>query len=351
MKILIISDIPHYKLGGGETYLQLLIDVIKKEGWKFDELCLFPMKKINQWPNSMQPDNTNVIFEPSKFTPYLFNGKKKVLSIMGEYDVVINSSSLKNEKLFNHDKHIYIQHNKSDLLYEGDSLSNKIKKNLDRIFLRLNVKGNPLNASKWTMFYSKYDNINDKANAFYAPLPSKFKHTSPKSGRSGALWVGRLVKEQKGIDILLNMSTSIRNLTVVGDGEDRSLVEKSIPNEYVGKKVGNELSALMNKKRVFILTSRWEGAAFVVAEALSQGMAVVMFDTFEYAQKYNECGSVFLYESGDQEGFANKVNEIDSMTDSEFMKMQMESIRFYKAKLGIDKFNKSWVEAIKEVSN
>lgn len=74
------------------------------------------------------------------------------------------------------------------------------------------------------------------------------------------------------------------NLTIIGDGEQRKLIEKSITKyglkniKLLGTRNNSEILQLIADKDVFIMSSHYDGWGAVVNEALTCGLYVICTD-------------------------------------------------------------------------
>lgn len=120
------------------------------------------------------------------------------------------------------------------------------------------------------------------------PAPFSVQNDFHKEKTKIVLAVGRLT-QIKGFDVLLkawvevNKSKPNWKLLIVGEGEDRSKLEKFINKnnltnsvELVGKT--NDVSQYYKKAEIYCLSSHFEGFPMVLLEALSFGLPVVSFD-------------------------------------------------------------------------
>jgi glycosyltransferase involved in cell wall biosynthesis len=131
------------------------------------------------------------------------------------------------------------------------------------------------------------------------------------------LAIGRLGK-QKGFDMLLNIISKLDDsyfLTILGEGEDRSKLEKQI--EDLGIKDRVDLTgfhdnpyAYMRSADLLVLSSRHEGLPNVVLEANSLGLAVVAFDSAGGTGEIIDDGrNGFLVEPFDEDEFAKTIQK------------------------------------------
>ena len=149
----------------------------------------------------------------------------------------------------------------------------------------------------------------------FITLPKiKFKIKSTK--KFNVLFVGRLDKYQKGLDLLakiieeINKRTDKINFWIVGDGKDRNIVEeiaKKYKNvKYFGKVSDEKLIEIYKNSSLLIITSRFECFPLVSLEAQYFGIPVIAFniDVFK-ERKY-----IFKIKPFNIKSFSNKILEI-----------------------------------------
>jgi glycosyltransferase involved in cell wall biosynthesis len=107
------------------------------------------------------------------------------------------------------------------------------------------------------------------------------------------IYVGRIEYNQKRTDRVVGIWKELETmypdwkLTIVGDGDDREDLQKRI-QEYGLKRV--EITGFVNPIRyyqrasILLLTSEYEGFGLAVAEAMSQGVVPVVYNSFESAK-------------------------------------------------------------------
>lgn len=129
-------------------------------------------------------------------------------------------------------------------------------------------------------------------NAVAWPLPSQKPRVMPdqlyKSGHHTVLAVGRLVP-QKGFGYLIDAFASLAeqrlswDLVILGEGPERSKLEKTVQDLDLGKRVflpgrvGN-LSEWYERADLYVMSSLFEGFPNTLVEAMAHGMPAVSFD-------------------------------------------------------------------------
>lgn len=108
--------------------------------------------------------------------------------------------------------------------------------------------------------------------------------------RRDVLFVGRLEREQKGLDLLLEAYAQIATLTadnllIMGDGPDETWLRGRIAElgltervQLLGRREGADKDAALATARVVAMPSRFETFGMVAVEALAAGAPVVAFD-------------------------------------------------------------------------
>lgn len=125
--------------------------------------------------------------------------------------------------------------------------------------------------------------------------------------------VGRLVQEQKGLDLLIQAfyQVSLTHydwvLYIVGDGEDKDKINELIKNLNLENKIKIESSTNNIKEyylnsSILVSSSRWEGFGLVITEAMECGLPVIAFSNSgpkEIINKPNENGILVPCENVD----------------------------------------------------
>ena len=104
------------------------------------------------------------------------------------------------------------------------------------------------------------------------------------SGSLKVIYVGSLSK-RKNVKVLVEALKDMKDveLTVVGDGEERHILERMVADgcvtaKFIGTKPMNEIPNIMSHHDVLVLPSLHDGWGAVVNEALTQGLYAVCSD-------------------------------------------------------------------------
>src|ERR1035437_3860342 len=152
------------------------------------------------------------------------------------------------------------------------------------------------------------------------------------------LTVGRLGTEQKNTEMLLEAlaSVELKDWTIDLVGSLEPEFEKWLNNFLqvrpdLSRRIQlwghltnrDELSTIMARSSVFCLTSRWEGSALVLLEALAHGCALLSTEVGAAADLIRNRGTGLLIQSGDVNALATA---IQSIVDGEWNLVEMEKL-------------------------
>lgn len=103
-------------------------------------------------------------------------------------------------------------------------------------------------------------------------------------GKLKVLYVGRLSK-RKNVKVLVEAMEGLVDieLTIVGDGEEREMLEllsakKNVTAHFIGTRSMSEIPEIISKHDVLVLPSLHDGWGAVINEALTQGLYAVCSD-------------------------------------------------------------------------
>lgn len=119
----------------------------------------------------------------------------------------------------------------------------------------------------------------------------------------------------KGFDLLIeafelfSRKNKDWNLVIMGDGEERSNLERKIEKAGLEERViltgfTDQVKEYMLDSSIFLLTSRWEGFPMVITEALELGLPVIAFDITAMLPLVTDGVEGILVEAFDTEKFA-----------------------------------------------
>ena len=135
--------------------------------------------------------------------------------------------------------------------------------------------------------------------------------------------VGRLTK-QKGFNFLIDaFSMVLENggdsyLLIIGDGEDREMLEKRVQELGVDRRVffcglRSDVKDFLDISNAFVLSSLWEGGPLVILEAMAAGLPVVSTCVGDAPGMVKEGETGVLIEPGDSEQLAGAMRRIQAM--------------------------------------
>jgi glycosyltransferase involved in cell wall biosynthesis len=183
-----------------------------------------------------------------------------------------------------------------------------------------------------------------------------------KKGRPNRVLAAGRLTEQKGFDLLLDAWATIPDdmrtgweLRIVGEGEDRPLLQEKIEKLGLGSEVqleghSDNMADEFSESDLFVLSSRFEGFGLVVVEALSFGLPVISFNCVAGP------GEILTH------NFNGKLvppENVDSLAEALAELMVNESLRHQMSKntpVGLERFSQSevrhqWLSLIDSVSN
>ncbi len=167
------------------------------------------------------------------------------------------------------------------------------------------------------------------------------------------IYVGRIEYNQKRTDRVVDIWRELEprypdwKLTIVGDGDDKDDLEKRI-HEYGLKRV--EITGFVNpinyykRASILLLTSEYEGFGLVVAEAMSQGVVPVVYNSFETAHDLVTDGynGALIEKPFSVSGFVERVQEL--MNKPEYLNKLSKNSRIVSVDYSIDKLANNWYQ-------
>ena len=171
--------------------------------------------------------------------------------------------------------------------------------------------------------------------------------------------VGRLSPEKGYLDLLKIYSQLVKDypdwkLYIIGDGEERSKLEKFIEIHDLKDKVtlhgfqGKEyIDKILNKSSIYLMTSYTESFGIVLIEAMSHGVPCVAFDSAEGAREIIQSGNNgYLVKNRNFDAYKLKVKSLIEKKEERIRigKLARESVNKYTS----DKVGSEWISLIEE---
>lgn len=347
-KVLIIEYRQHNSVGGIETYVRNLIKVFKKEKWDITEIYLFKNRKKSDKVDEQLIEKSHLLkmaLNGSKISfpefIYMELSKLKIKKIdFSEYDLIINNVQTK----FNFPK---IYHNK---IVQVQHWSDKYTKNF---FKSLNKN---LNVVLFDEINQKYIDLKKDTYTVALPYSEKIKKENENDAhiRKDLLYIGRLTRLQKNIPFLLKVSDhTIAPITVYGYGRLEKALIKKENIDYKGVLKSENLKNVLNKAKCFILVSNFEGFSFVLVESLSNGVPIIVRNTFPSAKFLVDNGKngILVDKNTSAKEFAKIINNFYNKSPEEIEQYSKNCINFANKHLSYDTFQKKWTNIANTIVN
>ncbi|MCD6304036.1 MAG: glycosyltransferase, partial [Planctomycetes bacterium] len=169
------------------------------------------------------------------------------------------------------------------------------------------------------------------------------------------VFVGRLAPIKQPEQILqvtarLAESRGDIKAVLVGDGPLRGELAEQVRRmglagrvELLGKR--KDVKAVLDRSKVFLLTSRSEGLSIAMAEAMAAGVVPVVADIGELRDLVRDSASGFLVAPGDIDGYAERIGRL--LADEQlWRRCSAEAARTAASRCHIDVISRRWAEAI-----
>ncbi len=217
-------------------------------------------------------------------------------------------------------------------------------------------------SSQWIRKNTRAKKVHVIPNPILYPIPDQPPCLSPQdllsSDKKYLLAVGRLTY-QKGFDILIDIFASLAhdfpdwNLVILGEGEDRPVLEELIAERGIQERVllpgrvGN-MGSWYRAADLYVMTSRYEGFGNTLAEALAHGLPAVSVDC--------ETGPRDIIRH-QVDGLLVPQNDLDSlkqamsqlMRDEQFRQSLGERAREARTRFSVENVAQTWEKVFAEV--
>lgn len=165
----------------------------------------------------------------------------------------------------------------------------------------------------------------DRTKFFAIPNFNTFESCERTTGQKYVLFVGRLRNCVKGGDKLLRIWNEVESLfpdwqlDIVGDGEDRGVLEMQADNlglKHVTFHGFQNPALFYQRSRIFCMTSIYEGFGLVLTEAMQHGVVPMAFNSYRSVKDIIDDNiNGILIKSFDEKEYADKL--IGLMNDEE----------------------------------
>lgn len=198
-----------------------------------------------------------------------------------------------------------------------------------------------------------YKILNKNTTYIYNPITIDSDKITNLSNKE-ILFVSRLLKEQKGLDYLLEIAKELKGsnwkIRVVGEGPDENWLNEQISFQELQDTiimhgmVSDNLQDIYSKASLFISTSRWEGFGLVITEAMSCGLPIIAFDNSGPSEILNNGEYGILISRYDIDSFKKAVNNLINNVDllNYYKNKSLERVNYFK----VEKIVEKWEEIL-----
>ncbi|MGY6171931.1 glycosyltransferase [Candidatus Mycoplasma pogonae] len=376
-KILVFSQRPHTLIGGIEAYAINLFHAfsenpnyeIHETYFNNDTFDAVVSEKL-AFTKSQNFFEMHNLKAEAKFFPSSTKNEKRVIRLLKkvdfvEYDMIIfqNYRFFKMSKKLNLKKAVFVQHLTYDF-YEDFCNQNAIIKTIIKLWFT-HPYSNKYNFFKFSNNVVVFDKaneeyINKKLNLdkkFYQiaiPYSGKILNSSEiiYSKKTNILYSGRIDNFQKNISFLIKAANFfVAPLTIYGFGKKIKRFKWHSNINYEGFYNKDQLLDILSKVKVFVMTSKFEGFPFALVEALSNGIPIVVLETYPSAKflTNNNKNGILVPASASPEEFAAAVNKIYNLSDNEYQQMSQNCLEFAQQNLSFKKFKTTWTQVAKNI--
>lgn len=174
------------------------------------------------------------------------------------------------------------------------------------------------------------------------------------------VFVGRLLNEHKGVDILLRIWKRVEDkfpdwkLIICGDGPDRDELYNDVLRlqlkrvDFQGFVTANVVEKILGQSSIFCMTSRLEGFGLVLVEAARLGCVPIAFDSYLAAKDIIDHGvNGILIKPFDEDKYADELMELMGNKNklSKMAKAGIEKSKDYT----VDKIMMQWIRLYDEI--
>jgi glycosyltransferase involved in cell wall biosynthesis len=190
-----------------------------------------------------------------------------------------------------------------------------------------------------------------KFDVMYNPLTLSSISSAEPERKKQAIFVGRLADKQKNISSLLHIWSMAHidgwKLILAGDGPDREMLEAYARQLKISDSVQfvgwlDNPSEMLLESSVFCLTSRIEGFALCLVEAMAFGLPVVSFDLpCGPSDLITDGEDGYLIPNGDENMFAQRLSDL--LADEGKIAEMGAAARVKSKQFSVDKIANQWM--------
>lgn len=174
------------------------------------------------------------------------------------------------------------------------------------------------------------------------------------------IYVGRIEYKQKRNDRLVGIWEHLYKqypnwkLTIVGDGPDKTDLEKQFSNKNIRNVdfVGfQDPTPFYRRSKILLLTSDYEGFPLVITEAMNYGVVPIVYGSFSTVNDVidDNISGIIIQPPYSEEGM---IYSIKTIIDNKSKLEQMKYDCIQKSKLfSIDSIMKQWIDLFEELTN
>lgn len=373
-KILIIENRPDYGLGGVENYNTILLNILKTNfnNVIVHKACLLDI--FNNMQNKKIPDeifhikgtealtkNENKIPFKLKIGFHIKKFRKLIYKLENQfhYDLIIDSTITYYEKFKNKNNFIWIQHVTPEF-YEMKHLKG-FNKYLNLTSMKLFGMKNPIQNYNNIVLYDKYNLQylktirNDNFNYNLINLSNKEEILDLNwnfiKDRKRIIYFGRIENGQKNIDELIAINEKLDLIDFYGKG-DKKLIAK-LGQSYKGNLEHQDINKIVQKYKFCILLSKYEGYSYSLVESLSNGLPLILSNTYQSAKFLidNEKNGLLIKKEWNIDKICEEILKLYNSSEEQYLKLVNNSYEFAKNNLNHELFIDKWSNIFKKYLN
>ncbi|MBQ5543891.1 MAG: glycosyltransferase [Mycoplasmataceae bacterium] len=373
-KILIIENRPDYGLGGVENYNTILLNILKTNFSNVivHKACLLDI--FNNMQNKKIPDeifhikgtealtkNENKIAFKLKIGFHIKKFRKLIYKLENQfhYDLIIDSTITYYEKFKNKNNFIWIQHVTPEF-YEMKHLKG-FNKYLNLASMKLFRMKNPIQNYNNIVLYDKYNLQylktirNDNFNYNLINLSNKEEILDLNwvciKERKRIIYFGRIENGQKNIDELIAINERLHLIDFYGKG-DKKLIAK-LGQSYKGNLEHQDINKIVQKYKFCILLSKYEGYSYSLVESLSNGLPLILSNTYQSAKFLidKEKNGLLIQKEWNIDKICEEILKLYNSSEEQYLKLVNNSYEFAKNNLNHDLFIDKWSNIFKKYLN